>query len=71
MDDFLFALFRLLFWPYRTWKETLENSRIGVSPDERETLKFWKKFGIIASILVVVGIVGVGGYFWAAFIGTA
>jgi len=62
MEDFLFALFRLLFWPYRAWKESLENSRVGVSESDRETLRFWKRFGIIASVLVVLGIIGIGLY---------
>lgn len=67
MEDFLFALFRLLFWPYRAWKESLESSRVGVSESDRETLRFWKRFAMITSILVVLGIVGVGLYLGLMF----
>jgi hypothetical protein len=57
MDTLLSALIRLLWWPYEAWKHTMESSRIGVSPAEKKTLRFWYLFAL-AGTMVIAAIAG-------------
>lgn len=54
MDDLLELLLRLLWWPFKAWKETSEDSYVGVSPHEEESMGFWRKFAITGTCLVAV-----------------
>jgi hypothetical protein len=58
MDDLLFAFIRLMTWPYRAWKTSLENSRIGISQSERDTLRFWKRFAIFGTLFILLAVGG-------------
>lgn len=58
MFDLLETIIRVLCWPYQIWKYTIENSRIGASPDEHATLHFWKRFAMYGA-LMVLGLAGV------------
>lgn len=61
----LSMLLRLIWWPFHAWKETLENSRVGVSEEERRTLRFWRRAAIAGTVVVllIVGTV-VGFLMW-------
>ncbi|MEM6883490.1 MAG: hypothetical protein AAF571_00555 [Verrucomicrobiota bacterium] len=52
MADLLEFLFELVHAPYNISKRTTENSRIGTSPNEEETPRFWKWFGIVSSLVI-------------------
>ncbi|MDZ4287356.1 MAG: hypothetical protein U0984_05330 [Prosthecobacter sp.] len=41
-------------WPYRTWKESIESSRLGASPMDLKTLRFWKRVAIWGPIMTAV-----------------
>ena len=43
-------LINLIWWPYEAWKHTTESSRIGVSPDEKKTLRFWYVFAMSLTV---------------------
>ncbi|MEN3941070.1 hypothetical protein WJU23_07245 [Prosthecobacter sp. SYSU 5D2] len=58
MDHLLFALIRLMIWPYSAWKTSLENSRVGISPSERDTLRFWKRFAIFGTLFILLAVAG-------------
>jgi len=62
MNDLLEFLIDLVRWPYEQWKRTTENSRVGTSPNEEKTLRFWRWFGIIGtSIICILGAI----LYWA------
>lgn len=54
MEELLILLLWLITWPYRTWKESIENSRLGASPMELETLRFWKRIAIWVPIVTLL-----------------
>ena len=57
MDPLLDALFALLCWPFRAWRDSIENSRLGASEWDLETLRFWKKVAIVGvCVLVLLGL---------------
>jgi hypothetical protein len=58
MDHLLFALIRLMIWPYIAWKTSLENSRVGISPSDRDTLRFWKRFAIFGTLFILLAVGG-------------
>lgn len=53
MSDLLEFLFRLLWWPYETWRKFNGSSRIGVSPLEDEEQHFWLKVGVLGTLILV------------------
>ncbi len=56
MSTIFEALVDLICLPYDLWKGSIENSRVGPSESELETLRFWKWVAIIGTgILVAVG----------------
>ncbi len=59
MSDLLSALIDLFWWPYEAWKHTTESSRVGVSPDEKKTLRFWYAIAMTATV-VIVALAGLG-----------
>lgn len=63
MDHVLHALVRLLVFPYELWKQTIENSRVGPSQSELETLRFWRWFAIIGLSIPILLVVGVYVFF--------
>jgi hypothetical protein len=54
MDTLLSAIIKLLWWPYEAWKHTTESSRVGVSRDEKRTLRFWYLFALIGTLVIAV-----------------
>ncbi len=54
LDPLLSALLDLFWWPYDAWKHTTESSRVGISPDEKQTLRFWYAIGMTATIVIMV-----------------
>jgi len=54
MFDLLLALIDLFWWPYDAWKHTTESSRVGVSPAEKKTLRFWYAIAMTATLVIVV-----------------
>jgi hypothetical protein len=65
MSDLLSALIDLFWWPYEAWKNTTEFSRIGVSPDEKKTLRFWYAIAMTATVvIVVIFILGALAFHW-------
>ena len=57
MSDLLSALIDLFWWPYEAWKRTTESSRVGVSPDEKKTLRFWYMIAMTATVVIVAIVV--------------
>ena len=65
MSDLLSALIDLFWWPYEAWKNTTESSRVGVSPDEKKTLRFWYAIAMTATVvIVVIAILGTLAFHW-------
>ena len=56
-DEPLGCLLRLVWLPYQSWKAMCEESRMGMSEMDREAGKFWKWFGVIATLLVILGVI--------------
>lgn len=54
MDNLISALIDLLWWPYETWKRTTESSRVGISPQEHDTIRFWRRVAWFGTIVIVV-----------------
>lgn len=54
MFNLLSVLIDLFWWPYEAWKQTTESSRVGVSPDEKQTLRFWYAIAMTATVVIVV-----------------
>lgn len=54
MDQLFAALIQLVLWPYETWKRSIEDSRLGASEFDHQTLRFWKWFAIIVGGLIFV-----------------
>jgi uncharacterized integral membrane protein len=50
----LHILIEIVRLPYDYWKHTTENSGFGPSKLEENTLRFWKWFALIGTILLVV-----------------
>jgi len=61
LDELLELLIDLVQWPFEHWRKTTENSRVGTSPNEEKTLKFWKLFGAVGT--VIISIIGAILYF--------
>ena len=57
MSDLLSALIDLFWWPYEVWRHTTESSRVGVSPDEKKTLRFWYMIAMTATVVIVAIVV--------------
>jgi hypothetical protein len=56
VNSFLEALVHLVCLPYDLWKGTIENSRVGPSEWDLETLRFWKWVATIGTgILIALG----------------
>jgi hypothetical protein len=57
-----------LFWlPYNIWKHTTESSRVGVSQDEKDTLRFWYAVAMTATLVIVtIVLLGVLAFYWFA-----
>lgn len=65
MSDLLSALIDLFWWPYEAWKHTTESSLVGVSPDEKKTLRFWYAIAMTATVvIVVIAILGTLAFHW-------
>jgi len=65
MAEMLSALIDLFWWPYRAWKHTTESSRVGVSPDEKKTLRFWYAIAITATVVIVaIAILSAWAFHW-------
>lgn len=57
MDILLSALADLLRIPYELWKGSIENSRVGPSEWDLETLRFWKRVAVVGTgILLCVAL---------------
>lgn len=54
MDTLCGILLQLLTLPYRLWKESMENSRVGPSEWDWETLRFWRCIAAIGGAVVLV-----------------
>jgi hypothetical protein len=54
MPEFLSALLDLVVAPYLAWKGGMESSRIGVSSDEKKTLRFWGCAAMMVTVLVLI-----------------
>ncbi len=63
LDDLLSTLIDLFWWPYEAWKHTTESSRVGVSPAEKSTLRFWYAVAMTATV-VIASIVLLGALAW-------
>lgn len=61
-DEPLGCLLRLVWLPYQFWKATCEESRVGTSEMDREAGKLWKWFAVIATFVVISGVIS-----WIAF----
>jgi hypothetical protein len=56
MDQLIGVLIEILWWPYEAWKRSLENSRMGASKYDQETLRFWKWVAIAGTgVLLLLG----------------
>jgi hypothetical protein len=49
------AILRIVWWPYDAWRQSNENSRIGVSELDREAERFWKRIAMTITVLLVLG----------------
>ena len=68
MDDLLEFLVRCCLAPFRIWRDSNENSRIGTSEFEEEAERFWFRFGT-GGVCLVIAVLGVGaGVVWAVFL---
>ena len=56
-DEPLGCLLRLLWIPYELWKAMSEQSRVGTSEMDREAGRFWKKFAIGGTVVVMMGFI--------------
>lgn len=56
-DEPLGCLLRLIWLPYQLWQAMTGESRVGTSEMDRQAGRFWKSFAVIASFLVVVGLI--------------
>ena len=54
MAELLSALLDLVLTPYHAWKGGMESSRIGVSSDEKKTLRFWGCLAMMVTVLVLI-----------------
>ena len=56
MLDLIVSFIELLWWPYELWKKTTASSRVGISPDEEKTIRFWYRFALIATVGILASI---------------
>lgn len=61
-DEPLGCLLRLIWLPYQLWKAMSGESRVGTSEMDRQAGRFWRRFAMIATLAVVLGMVA-----WMAF----
>lgn len=54
MHIILELLLELIWLPFESWKNSTENSRVGTSPHEKQTLKIWMNFGATATVIIVI-----------------
>ncbi|MDD5261670.1 MAG: hypothetical protein PHD76_07450 [Methylacidiphilales bacterium] len=54
MGDLIEVLIQILWWPYDAWKSTTENSRVGTSPQEEKTIRFWATCAIIGAVILSI-----------------
>ena len=56
-DEPLGCLLRLVWLPYQLWKAMSGESRLGTSEMDRQAGRFWKKFAVIATIVVISAVI--------------
>ena len=56
-DEPLGCLLQLLWLPYQLWKAMSGESRVGTSEMDREVGRFWTKFAIVGTVVVVLGVI--------------
>ena len=56
-DEPLGCLLQLLWLPYQLWKAMSGESRVGTSEMDREVGRFWTKFALVGTVVVVLGVI--------------
>ncbi len=56
-DEPLGCLLQLVWLPYHLWKAMCGESRVGTSEMDREVGRFWKRFAVVATLLVLIGVI--------------
>ena len=51
------CLLQLIWLPYQLWKAVSGESLMGTSEMDRQVGRFWKGFAIIATLVVLLGLV--------------
>jgi hypothetical protein len=57
MDEPLGCLLQLVWLPYRLWQAMSGESRLGMSEMDRQAGRFWKRFALIATIVVISAVI--------------
>jgi hypothetical protein len=57
IDEPLGCLLSLIWLPYRIWKAMCAESFIGTSELDRQAGRFWKGFAVVASLVVILGLI--------------
>lgn len=56
-DEPFGCLLRLIWLPYQLWQAMTEESRVGTSEMDRQAGRFWRKFAVIATGLVLLAFI--------------
>ena len=56
-DEPLGCLLQLLWLPYEIWKAMSEQSRLGTSEMDRESGRLLRKFALVGTIVILLGVV--------------
>lgn len=59
MEESFGCLFILLWLPLEIWKWMNEDSRVSTSKMDRKIGRFWNRFAMVASVLLLI-ILGIG-----------